>query len=644
MLSLIAVYIAVGSGLPSLREYFEKDELSFFNTWLFKLLMVLMVTTLATVTFERIPFKPTRFGAWIVHVGIVTLIGGGYWYYFNKTEGAVLIPLQQTAQVYFDRWERALYVQTNGKLARTSLPNLPRFNSYDESLGNAGYLSKVKNLKPISTSDQAMTVAEMAGVKDLRFDIVGYYRYASVRKDLADVPNGRPGFKFSGPAAGDEPRDLVLTTGDMQFSRLQLGEVEIILRHLKDEAELQSLIQSAGKIHSLKVQVAGVVQDLNVEVGNDYALGNTGYSIHIESFDPRWQTMDKQVVPLLTMMVKSPTTSFRRQVISGVDKPTDWLLGAEGSGPLGKRQTTPLDQALSITYTYDSSSMLHPGEAFVRHTFCTVPGSTKTIVFSAGQNIPVETETTESSTGSIAIKTAFPPSAVMMAAASGKPLPKQEAVSLAWVRKESASTKEYVEEVPVQQRNKEEDTSGRKQVARVRVSNNDGWSQDVLVPFNEHILLSAWQGGTVNVPGAGSPIQIQLGNNFKPLPASIRLDKFEAESYGGLEISAAPMMRDFKSTITITDRRTGERVTDTVFLNSPVFYDSGNWIFFQSGWDNEKQQFSILGIANRPGVWAMLIGCILIVLGVFYAFYIKPILINYNKKQALEQARAKGLM
>jgi cytochrome c biogenesis protein ResB len=124
------------------------------------------------------------------------------------------------------------------------------------------------------------------------------------------------------------------------------------------------------------------------------------------------------------------------------------------------------------------------------------------------------------------------------------------------------------------------------------------------------------------------------------LPARIQLEKFEAEAYGGLEATIAPMLRDFRSTINITNPATGQQSTQTVYLNNPVFYNDGQWIFFQSGWDNQNQQFTVLGIGNRPGVTAMQAGCVIILTGILYAFYVKPLIISSRKRRAIAEAQA----
>ena len=58
LMVMVALYIAIGSGMPSVREYFEMDPLQFFNAWPLKVMMLLLCITLAVVTLNRIPLTP----------------------------------------------------------------------------------------------------------------------------------------------------------------------------------------------------------------------------------------------------------------------------------------------------------------------------------------------------------------------------------------------------------------------------------------------------------------------------------------------------------------------------------------------------------------------------------------------------------
>jgi hypothetical protein len=135
-----------------------------------------------------------------------------------------------------------------------------------------------------------------------------------------------------------------------------------------------------------------------------------------------------------------------------------------------------------------------------------------------------------------------------------------------------------------------------------------------------------------------APLQLQLGFVSRPMPAQLTLKKFELVHYPGGQGENGPFL-DFRSTLEIVDPA-GEHNVDVASNNNPVYFDGGRWIFFQAGYDPQGQ-FSIIGVGNRPGVFVMVGGCVMIVLGVLYAFYLKPVVIRRMKAAALARlARA----
>ena len=86
-----------------------------------------------------------------------------------------------------------------------------------------------------------------------------------------------------------------------------------------------------------------------------------------------------------------------------------------------------------------------------------------------------------------------------------------------------------------------------------------------------------------------------------------------------------------------------------VSINAPIEQD-GLW-FFQSQWDppgapqfegdvgSAGLNYTVLGVANRNGVLVQLAGCCLAVVGMVYAFYIKPIL---KRRRQVAQREAAG--
>ncbi len=659
----IAGYIAVGSGLASVREYFELDEMGFFNALPLKLMMFLLVVTLITVTIQRIPFTPPRYGVWMVHTGIVTLIAGAAYHYNKKVEGAILIPVDGAATRFYDRWDRALYLQAGGYVTRVPLTALPRFHAYSDELKNADYLdrSELRDLSPVlakvsqpGAQPMPAPAAEALGLKELRLAITGYWPYAEVRTRLVqDASSNDVGFIARMPAHGDDAaNESVLFGAELRSRQAMWGAVEFEHRPVADQAAINAAIDASKSIHRIAIKVAGIDKTVAVQVGQPVDLAIPGYAMQIESFEPNFPAMDGTRVQLLTMMVQTPTQRFRRQVISGRDKPTDWKLGELGSGPMGKRQTEPLDPALITTYTFSDPFILLPRNGLAKHTIFTTPNeSAKATVVGVSLNEPPSVQTLEGATSVLSV--AHPQSGedVLTAVMTGR-TQASHADDVTLLRVDHAKAEQIADVTPKAMRNRDEGQSGRKQVVRVRAEGRDAndkpFKLEVLAPFSERPFESPWQGGLLNIPGMSTVAQVQLGNDWRRLPARIKLDKFEAEAYGGFEATSVPMLRDFRSTITITDLETGKSQTDVVFLNSPVKYDPSplsmvfgkSWIFFQSGWDNEGQRFTVLGIGNRPGVFAMTAGCSLIIVGIFYAFYIKPLIIKRMKKNALKKAQA----
>src|SRR5271170_6688657 len=199
LMILIGGYIAVGSGLPWVREYFELNELEFFDAWPLKLMMLLLCLNLATVTLNRIPLTPPRYGVWCIHTGIVTLIVGSSLYYHLKVEGKTLIPVNHVVNLFYDSEERALYARVlKGEMyGMRPLESLPRFGNYDDRHNPARLrrkdLTGIHNFIPIGLqSDSSNELSDWLGLSQpVSIDIVGFYSYADVQENVLDDPSSK---------------------------------------------------------------------------------------------------------------------------------------------------------------------------------------------------------------------------------------------------------------------------------------------------------------------------------------------------------------------------------------------------------------------------------------------------------------------
>ncbi len=526
MMVLVGLYIAVGSGMTSVRAAFEMSDLEFFAAWPLKLLMVLLVLNLTCVTLERIPLTPPRYGVWCVHAGIITLILGMATYYNRKIEGTTLIPVGQTATRFYDNQMRMLYVRLNDRDASAhTLPGLPRFHSYPVSANTeekfAGW--GLTGLEPMY---QRTPVGQIAGLKDpLYVDIIGYYPYAQVIDQFVEGRGGNQnGVKITlnAPFMGTSEVEYVVA-GDSQHSTTMAGSSEVRLIELGSAEGIAEVVKSAATA---------------------------------EARDP-----------------------FRLLPKQGAERHT--LLGLSGSKEL-------------------------------------------TDVSVAKGRGPVVTKL-ESGAGEVS---------VMLG---------QMKMKAKVERVEGLLRDEHVEEVPASQRTRQGGESGLYQVVVARVRSG-GWSAVVPVPFSQYALepVVQWTGGRVTLPGGNNmELQLQLSNEFLPLPADITLNQFELVHYPGGD-ERTSLQRDFKSHLTMRDPGSGKMYRGVAHMNHPVYWAGGDWLFFQAAWDMDGQRWTILGVGNRPGVWVMTIGFLMIFFGVGYAFYIKPIIIRRMKAGAIEKAKRVG--
>jgi hypothetical protein len=138
------------------------------------------------------------------------------------------------------------------------------------------------------------------------------------------------------------------------------------------------------------------------------------------------------------------------------------------------------------------------------------------------------------------------------------------------------------------------------------------------------------------------------------MPTAVALDDFILATHIGGYTGEASTIRDYTSMLRFDDGA-GWSQPVPCSVNAPVEHDG--WWFFQAQWDPPDQarfegdrasrglNYTVLGVANREGVVIQLLGCVISVLGMCYAFYVKPIIKRRHREAALALAarlRAEG--
>ena len=202
--------------------------------------------------------------------------------------------------------------------------------------------------------------------------------------------------------------------------------------------------------------------------------------------------------------------------------------------------------------------------------------------------------------------------------------------------------------VPTQQR----DRAAANQYSMMRVnvpgSERTAWLTHHHYPFasdQDAVIGFRYQPTAVSLPD-GRTIELMFSRQSEPLPAAISLDGFRIASHVGGFTGSVSSVLNWHSQLRFEE---GDAVSFAeVSVNNPS--ELGGLWFFQSQWDPPDPQgnrggvpslgrnFTVLGVGNRNGVWTMLAGCVLSVIGMIYAFYIKPIIKRRSALRAYAQA------
>jgi hypothetical protein len=135
----------------------------------------------------------------------------------------------------------------------------------------------------------------------------------------------------------------------------------------------------------------------------------------------------------------------------------------------------------------------------------------------------------------------------------------------------------------------------------------------------------------------GRKIEVMFSRQRLPLPAEIALEEFVLTTHIGGFTGEMGSIRDYTSRVRFRSDDAPEWTEPApVSMNAPL--EHAGLAYFQSQWDPPDQprfegdmgsrglNYTVLGVGNRNGVWTMLWGCIISVIGMCYAFYVKPVI------------------
>jgi hypothetical protein len=519
---------------------------------------------------------------------------------------------------FFLKDTRALYVRPagGGEWSMRTLSGLPRYNDYFGSLADVWVAPGEEpapdpiDVRAVPTGDDAL-----AGV-DVR--VTGFLRYAFEQERWSGGGAAHyPVVDFS--LVGQENRQqFTLAAFDPEQSSTPGGEIRFLW--VDTEAGFDALKTTTPPEISITVAPTGDVAEADTSVTLQDSprlawttIGEGGYAYRVRRFD------HTPVGSFAAVDLRTPDGEFTRW-ISPEGETLDLPIGSSD-------ETDQLDEHPDIAVAFAPGHRAPP------------------LAIVAGPDPSRPPRVLISPDGS---------TVRVMQAQPGQPLVINERIQLVLER---YSTHAQFETRPaiVPHRQRQRDAGELFSMIRVQATEN-GVTESRWLPYNQYVLPSleyTYQGRfhfapvTMTLP-SGRAVDLLFSRVRKDLPAPVVLDEFVLTAHVGGFTGQTASIRDWTSEIRFLQSDgewTGQMPVST---NKPAEY-KGYW-FFQASWDPPQPQqgsagmnFTGLGVGNRNGVYTMLAGSTLSVIGMLYAFYIKPVLKRRRAQQvlaSLEEARA----
>lgn len=745
--------------MPRQWRAFEMTEFEWFHTTAFLLLCLLLAANITIVTVRKIPFNLVKLGVWMIHAGIVILIGGSLLYFGTKFEGdAPVIRAEIIASVQGVEGHARL-APFPGDTATLNTPQGPwRFT--------VAQISPLMELNQTDAQGHSLTAysafVSVQGPDGTRFARRVVKNHPDRDEDLIEgrgLVRNLPG--FNGNRFADDrvsltmrpvPQHQLWLKDSHAIYYRELGDSAWTMAPIKalprynDYLPQQNLVWPSAATEGLRLDPISVPVRLPQPI--DAIPAGTAMRVigHIRygGFQDRLVESDPAAPlnPTINIALREPSGAITRRQLAAFDPNLNtaslgllrfaWVNSDEELNALRSAART----ILTIEHPETSQSITITDEQITNDQQQTIPGTEwrfrvrsvfRGLMFTEGQppvsvaivdfqppegepftrwvfedasrnidtpaNPPPDFDpladdrtidpriTTTFNAGGmwrtmiVAGSVAGPDSVSLRLLDRGQgntitetslslntAAPLKDGASIAV---ESLITRGRLETrpviVPASQRDADIDRTRGAALILLEVTLPDGATQQHWLPYNQYVAdddlyerVRIASNRTVTIPMPdGRAVEVCYGRQRQAMPAEVQLDDFRLRTHVGGFTGNTLEIRDWHSLVRFRDRdRDGAQWSDLydISTNDPSHY-RGHW-FFQSYWDAPRParsasemprpgfSFTGLGIGNREGVWTMLFGSTLSVLGIIYAFYIKPII--KRRREAAVYAQLAG--
>jgi hypothetical protein len=527
----------------------------------------------------------------------------------------------------------ALFVRRPGESqwVERRIEGLPLYNDYVASREEVSEFAgePPMPIDPIDVAVPATDPADPAPSTELR--LTGYLRYAIERTQF--LPAG-PGAPFDPVAiltlaADDGSRSpYTLKALDPRRNKADRGLVQF--RAIRDESELERLRRPPALV--IRVPGAGVeVREplREVALGRTDAdfvkIGETGYAYRVIAVQDDI-VLSRGTASVAIVELETPRGAFRRWVF---DQP-----------------------ALTRDVTEESLARLRTGEPDP-HGGALVADPSVEVRYEPGHGIALLTLVAGPGPERLRLVSALDegePTVIDLEKGRGTNLP---AGLVLRVDDYLPSAVEVTKPLVIPKRQRDRDAGLQFTMAKLESPGPAGpesrWLPYHIYPFEgEREVLRRYPYRPTRIRLAdGSELEVMLSRQRLPMPSEVALEEFILTAHVGGFTGETSTIRDYTSSLRFRDGPDApwsDPVPSSV--NKPATWKG--FSYFQAQWDppdpvresapraSRGLNYTVLGVANRNGVWTMLVGTVVSCLGMMYAFYVKPAL----RRKRLEEALA----
>ncbi len=536
----------------------------------------------------------------------------------------------------------ALHVRESGAASwnQRPVPKMPRYNNYLPSADEVFLpLRDEVRAEMVRTLDRPAVPEEGDTLPEVDLRVVGYLSYAEIQTEFI-------------PGSGNDLNpvaQLMITSADGQGSDYELIAFDDARSVGPGGAVSFSWVESPALINAIKAGNHAVltidVPEFGASVEVPFRVGENGdpngdftpiegtpHAYRVTSVMPRFPLGNGRTVAMAIVEFDTPTGRFARWVTDDPSISRD--LDDAAHSPMGAGETRPMDERFVTTFAATRLTTVTliagPKETITPHVVVLNPSG-------SGTAIAKELEV------------------------GAPPVELFQDLSIAvtsLTERATRVTKPRV--VPYHMRDKDLNSSRLMALALVEVE-HEGQSQRAWVPYHRYSFdRSLYFGGSmgpyrpVMFPLAdGRILEVIFSRESMPLPNPVVLNDFELVTRtGGFDGSTASI-RDWASSLRFLQADATYSEVKEIKTNKPTGF-GGLW-FFQASWDPPRAptnpdgtggsmglNHTGLGVGNREGMWTMLNGTILSVIGMMWAFYVKPFIKRRRRDAAIKLAEAKA--